>query len=130
MNLFTEQEVDEIQDYSLHITKELSSTDHKISYQLHNLHSVYDISYYSNMIDIHVEDKIEINLNTFQLNAILLLLNRALGEDPVEVTSNEELPECQTPSQQDPKPPVYLAGDIQRGRNEMVALRSRNNTNY
>ena len=116
MNLFTEQEVDEIQQYSLYLTKKESTTDHTISYYLHNNHSVYDISYYTNMIDIHIDDRIEISLNPFQLNSILLVLNQILGEESRTVTLNEELPECETPIQES-KPVVYLAGDVQRGRN-------------
>ena len=117
MNLFTEQEVDEIQEYSLYLTKKESLTDHTISYYLHNNQSVYDMSYYTNMIDIHIDDKIEIYLNPFQLNSILLLVNHILGEESKEVTVNEELPEYETPIQQESKSIVYLAGDIQRSRN-------------
>lgn len=80
-NLFTESEVDEIQQYALSITREKDHEDHSTSYNIHNLQSSYESCFYSNLIDIHIDDCVEICLNAFQLNAMITLLNSFMGED-------------------------------------------------
>ena len=81
MDLFTEKEVDEIQQYALSITEETDSSNQTTSYNIHNLQSTYDSNFYSNLIDIHIDDRVEISLNAFQLNAMLSLLNEMMGGD-------------------------------------------------
>ena len=53
--------------------------DHAVSYRIRNLQSVYDVSYYANAIDVHIDGPVEIAVNTLQLNALIGLLNRLLG---------------------------------------------------
>lgn len=56
--LLTETEVNEIQEYCLHVTEsqsnasDASDASDAIQYSVHNMETVYDISYYSNMVDI------------------------------------------------------------------------------
>lgn len=69
--------MNEIQEYCLHVTESEAEKD-SIQYFIHNTETLYDISYYSNMIDIHVEDECSVSVNTFQLNALLQLLDRLL----------------------------------------------------
>lgn len=69
--------MNEIQEYCLHVTENEAEKD-SIQYFIHNTETLYDISYYSNMIDIHVEDECSVSVNTFQLNALLQLLDRLL----------------------------------------------------
>lgn len=74
--------MNEIQEYCLHVTESEEEKD-SIQYFIHNTETLYDISYYSNMIDIHVEDECSVSVNTFQLNALLQLLDRLLvASDP------------------------------------------------
>lgn len=74
--------MNEIQEYCLHVTESEAEKD-SIQYFIHNTETLYDISYYSNMIDIHVEDECSVSVNTFQLNALLQLLDRLLvASDP------------------------------------------------
>ena len=74
--------MNEIQEYCLHVTENEAEKD-SIQYFIHNTETLYDISYYSNMIDIHVEDECSVSVNTFQLNALLQLLDRLLvASDP------------------------------------------------
>lgn len=74
--------MNEIQEYCLHATENEAEKD-SIQYFIHNTETLYDISYYSNMIDIHVEDECSVSVNTFQLNALLQLLDRLLvASDP------------------------------------------------
>ena len=74
--------MNEIQEYCLHVTESEAGKD-SIQYFIHNTETLYDISYYSNMIDIHVEDECSVSVNTFQLNALLQLLDRLLvASDP------------------------------------------------
>lgn len=69
--------MNEIQEYCLRVTENEAEKD-SIQYFIHNTETLYDISYYSNMIDIHVEDECSVSVNTFQLNALLQLLDRLL----------------------------------------------------
>ena len=71
--------MNEIQQYCLHVTENEAEKE-SIQYFIHNTETLYDISYYSNMIDIHVEDECNVSINTFQLNALLQLLDRLLDE--------------------------------------------------
>ena len=74
--------MNEIQEYCLHVTESAARKD-SIQYFIHNTETLYDISYYSNMIDIHVEDECSVSVYTFQLNAVLELLDRLLvASDP------------------------------------------------
>ena len=56
--------MNEIQEYCLHVTESEAEKD-SIQYFIHNTETLYDISYYSNMIDIHVEDECSVSVNTF-----------------------------------------------------------------
>ena len=76
--LLSETEVNEIQEYCLHVTENEAEKE-SIQYFIHNTETLYDISYYSNMVDIHIEDECSISVNTFQLNALLQLLDRVLA---------------------------------------------------
>ena len=81
--------MDEIEEYAMFITRS-HSDDHAVSYRIHNLQSVYDASYYANAIDVHIDDHVEIALNTLQLNALLALLNHILGDEGSSVASGTE----------------------------------------
>ena len=81
MDLFTEKEVNEIQQYALSVTKETDTTNQTTSYNIHNLQNTYDSNVYSNLIDIHIDDRAEISLNAFQLNAMISLLNELMDGD-------------------------------------------------
>lgn len=52
--------MNEIQEYCLHVTESEAEKD-SIQYFIHNTETLYDISYYSNMIDIHVEDECSVS---------------------------------------------------------------------
>ena len=90
--------MDEIEEYSMFITRN-HSDDHAVSYHIHNLQSVYDASYYANAIDVHIDDPVEIALNTLQLNALIGLLNRVLGDEGAATVASggEALPGDKSP---------------------------------
>lgn len=89
--------MNEIQQYCLHVTENEAEKE-SIQYFIHNTETLYDISYYSNMIDIHVEDECNVSINTFQLNALLQLLDRLLDE-------SVSVADAASPAQQAPSPP-------------------------
>ena len=95
--------MDEIDEYHLHITQESDQDNHSTYYHIHNMQTTYDISYYTNLIDIHVDDDFTINLNTFQLNALISLLNVFLNtEDSVLPTASDEMMEVDTIAEDQP----------------------------
>lgn len=95
--LLTETEVNEIQEYCLHVTEsqsnasDASDASDAIQYSVHNMETVYDISYYSNMVDIHIDDECSVSVNTFQLNALLDLCNRFLAESASQAPLSESV---------------------------------------
>lgn len=104
----SEKEVDEIEEYHMHISKENDEASHSTQYTVHNLHTMYDISFYTNMIDIHIDDNVSINLNTYQLNALITLLNHFLDTDsPTLQTVSSEMIEMER-SPIEPPPPSEL----------------------
>lgn len=96
--------MNEIQEYCLHVTENEAEKD-SIQYFIHNTETLYDISYYSNMIDIHVEDECSVSVNTFQLNALLQLLDRLLvASDPAADAVVPEQPNQSNPLDQGTQP--------------------------
>ena len=96
--------MNEIQEYCLHVTESEAEKD-SIQYFIHNTETLYDISYYSNMIDIHVEDECSVSVNTFQLNALLQLLDRLLvASDPAADAVVPEQPNQSSPPDQGTQP--------------------------
>ena len=67
--------MDEIEEFAMAISRSRGD-DHAVSYRIRNLQSVYDVSYYANAIDVHIDGPVEIAVNTLQLNALIGLLNR------------------------------------------------------
>ena len=105
----SEKEVDEIEEYHMHISKENDEESHSTQYTVHNLHTMYDISFYTNMIDIHIDDNVSINLNTYQLNALITLLNTFLDTDsPTLQTSSSEMIEMERSPVEMPAPSELL----------------------
>ena len=83
--------MDEIEEFAMAISRSRGD-DHAVSYRIRNLQSVYDVSYYANAIDVHIDGPVEIAVNTLQLNALIGLLNRLLGgEAPFGEKSPEEM---------------------------------------
>ena len=112
MNLFTEKEVDEIQQYALSITKEQDPSNQTTSYNIQNLQTTYDSNVYSNLIDIHIDDHVEINLNAFQLNAMISLLNEMMeGND---MSSKEKKKKEQQQVESEALPSSDITGEIFR----------------
>ena len=112
MDLFTEKEVDEIQQYALSITEETDSSNQTTSYNIHNLQSTYDSNFYSNLIDIHIDDRVEISLNAFQLNAMLSLLNEMVGGDDCSSKEKKKKKQQQQQVESEALPSSESIGEI------------------
>ena len=105
----SEKEVDEIEEYHMHISKANDEASHSTQYTVHNLHTMYDISFYTNMVDIHIDDNVSINLNTYQLNALITLLNNFIDtESPALQTASSEMIEVERPPADSPPPSELL----------------------
>lgn len=101
--------MDEIEEYHMHISKENDETSHSTQYTVHNLHTIYDIAFYTNMVDIHIDDNVTINLNTYQLNALITLLNHFLDtESPTLETVSSEMIEMERSPIESPPPSELL----------------------
>lgn len=99
----------------MHVSKNPNPDKYTIDYHLHNIHSVYDIAYYTNMIDIHIDSPVVISMNPYQLNSIIRWLDSFSQETMTPQTPLEEIPQedeqtpkevnLETPSS--PSKPVY-----------------------
>lgn len=102
----------------MHVSKENNNEENTTNYHLHTMQTVYDISYYTNLIDIHIDNPLVITMNPFQVNSLLQLLNSILDQpssslttkqsidslpiDSVTVTLPNETPSNETPSNETP----------------------------
>ena len=90
--LLDEEEINEIHDYHMHVCKENNNEDNTTNYHLHTMQTVYDISYYTNLIDIHIDNPLVITMNPFQVNSLLQLLNSILDQQqPTALTSKQSI---------------------------------------
>lgn len=114
--LLGESDINEIHDHHMHVSKNPNPDRHTIDYHLHNIHSVYDIAYYTNMIDIHIDNPVVISMNPYQLNSIIHWLDSFSQETATSLSPLEAIPQedeeenirevvLETPSS--PSKPVY-----------------------
>ena len=69
-----------------------NNEDNTTNYHLHTMQTVYDISYYTNLIDIHIDNPLVITMNPFQVNSLLQLLNSILDQQqPTSLTSKQSI---------------------------------------
>lgn len=129
--------MDEIEEFAMAISRSRGD-DHAVSYRIRNLQSVYDVSYYANAIDVHIDGPVEIAVNTLQLNALIGLLNRLLdGEAPFGEKSPEkmategersgvvkEMNEVPQVSRRDPQQSSIHSQDTQSSIHSQVAKQS------
>lgn len=85
----------------MHISTSINEVSNTTDYHVHNIQSMYDISYYTNMIDIHIDKPLVITMNTYQVNSMIQFLDSIVSEEsPSTPSLLEEIPQ-ESPAQQE-----------------------------